>query len=404
MVDDVHVFNPTTTLNVRYGYNRFDRNQDQDKPDSVGFDLTKLGFPAQYNTMVPEILRRFPALGFTGGQMVSPFAGGDFRPVISHTVTAVLNKTIGPHAVKAGLEVRQYGESSRSTNNNQSGTYTFSNAYTRQSSASGTDWEGLQEYAAFLLGMPTTMSITRSPTFDEYSRTFGFFVQDDWRINNKMTLNLGLRYEVETPLVERNNQTVTNFDYAYNQPIQAAAQAAYANLNDPTLKAFVSTLNVKGGLMFAGVDGVPTYTTPKNSFLPRAGLAYQIDPKTVLRAGIGLFAGFVGQRRGDIINYGYTQVTTVGTTTNANGAPIPQYWDTAFITTPPIEPVGNANGRQTSLGNAISFFNPNPKVSKQLRGQIGIQRELQGGIAVEAAYVGTTSRSPAISTRSRSST
>jgi hypothetical protein len=388
VVDDVHVFNPTTTLNVRYGYNRFDRNQDQNKPDSVGFDQTNLGFPAQYNTMIPEILRRFPALGFTGGQMVTPFTGGDFRPVISHTVTAVLNKTMGAHSMKTGMEVRQYGESSRSTNNNQSGTYTFTNAYTRQSSASGTDYQGLQEYAAFLLGMPSTMSITRSPTYDEYSRTLGFFVQDDWRVNSRLTLNLGLRYEVENALVERDNKSVSNFDYAYTQPIEAQAQARYAALNDPALKALVPQLSVKGGLMFVGVDTPRLYTTPKNTFLPRVGTAYQINPKTVLRAGIGLFAGFLGERRGDVIQTGYSQTTTVGLTANAFNAPIPQYWDSAFITTPPIEPVGNALGRQTSVGNAISFFNPDPKVSKQLRGQIGIQRELAGRIAVEVAYVG----------------
>ena len=91
------------------------------------------------------------------------------------------------------------------------------------------------------------------------------------------------------------------------------------------------------------------------------------------------------QRRGDIINYGYSQTTTVGTTTNAFGAPIPQYWDSAFVTTPPIEPVGNAAGRQTFLGQAISFFNQNPQVSKQLRYQIGVQRELGPGLSIDAA-------------------
>ena len=89
-----------------------------------------------------------------------------------------------------------------------------------------------------------------------------------------------------------------------------------------------------------------------------------------------------------MIQTGYSQTTTVGTTTNANGAPIPVNWDNAFITTPIIEPVGNAPGRQTFSATAISFFNQDPKVSKQLRWQIGFQRELPGGFTVEAAYVG----------------
>jgi hypothetical protein len=387
VVDDVHVFNPTTVLNVKYGYNRFDRNADMEKPEALGFDLTQLGFPAQYNTMVSDVIRRFPRLDFDGDNMVDVAYGNDFRPVTSKTVAATLNKSLGAHAVKTGVEMRQYGERSRSTGNAQSGWYVFGNTYTRQSSASGTDYQGLQGYAAFLLGMPSTASMTRSATYDEYSRTWGFFVQDDWRVNNQLTLNFGLRYEVETPLTERQNQSVSGFDYDYVQPIQATVQSNYAALNDPALKALAPQLSVKGGLKFAGVDGA-LYTTPKNTFLPRVGLAYQVTPKTVIRGGAGLFAGFLGERRGDVIQSGYSQVTTVGLTTLASGAPIPVYWDNAFVTTPIIEPVGNAAGRQTFLGQAISFFNPNPKVSKQLRWQIGFQQELPGGMSVEAAYVG----------------
>jgi hypothetical protein len=391
VADDVHIFNPTTVLNLRYGYNRFDRNADMEKPEALGFDMAQLGFPASYNTIVSDLIRRFPRLDFPAGQMVSVAYANDYRPITSNTIAATLTKSMGRHSWNFGAEMRRYGETSRPTGNNQSGQYAFDNTYTRAASngSTGSDWEGLQAYAAFLLGMPTTTSITRSPTFNEHSFTNGFFAQDDWRINGKLTLNLGLRYEVETPLVEANNASVSGFDSTYVQPIQTAARAKYATLNDPALKALVPQLNVTGGLKFAGVDGpAGLYTTPKNTFLPRLGFAYQLQDKTVVRGGIGLFAGFLGQRRGDIINYGYSQTTTVGTTTDAFGAPIPQYWDSAFVTTPPIEPVGNAAGRQTFLGQAISFFNQNPQVSKQLRYQIGVQRELGPGLSIDAAYVG----------------
>jgi hypothetical protein len=388
VVDDVHVFNQTTVLNVRYGYNRFDRNSGQ-LADARNYDLTQIGFPSAYNSLIPEINRYFPRLDFTSGDMVSVAFGNDYRPITSHSATAVLNKSMGAHSMKAGAEWRLYTERSRSTGNNQAGQYAFTNTYTRQNSASGTDYQGLQAYASFLLGLPSTTSITRSPTFSEYSSTTGFFIQDDWRVNSRLTLNLGLRYEVETPLAERNNASVSDFELGYVQPIQSAAQAAYANLNDATLKALLPTLNVTGGLKFAGVDGGSAlYTTPKNTWLPRFGLTYQLTPKTILRAGVGLFAGFLGQRRGDIANYGYSQTTTIGTTTLASGAPIAQYWDNAFVNNPIIEPVGNQAGRQTYLGQGISFFNQNPKVAKNLRYQVGIQRELPGGITVEAAYVG----------------
>jgi hypothetical protein len=389
VVDDVHIFNPTTVLNVRMGYNRFDRNADMQKPEAIGFSLASLGFPSAYDTMVSEADRRFPRLDFTSGDMVSVAYGNDFRPVTTTSLAGTLTKSLGAHSVKGGAEMRIYGERSTPTGNAKSGQYTFSNTYTRQNSASGTDYQGLQAYAAFLLGMPSTTSISRLPTYDEYSTTYGFFVQDDWRVTDKLTLNLGLRYEVESALVERQNKSVSGFDYNYTQPMQATVQARYAALNDPALKALVPQLNVKGGLMFAGVDGGSAlYKTPKNSFLPRVGFAYQVAPKTVIRGGMGLFAGFLGERRGDVIQSGYSQTTTIGTMNNANGAPISQYWDSAFISTPIIEPVGNAQGRQTYLGQGISFFNQNPLVSKQLRYQIGLQRELAQGLSLDVAYVG----------------
>lgn len=387
VLDDVHVINPTTVLNVRYGYNRFDRNSGQQE-EARNFDLSKLGFPSQYNSLIPEINRYFPRLDFDGTTMLDVAFGADFRPVTSHSVIGTLNKSMGAHSLKTGAEMRMYGERSRSTGNNQSGQYSFTNAYTRQSSSSGTDYFGLQNYAAFLLGLPSTTSITRAATYDEYSITWGFYAQDDWRVNDRLTLNFGLRYEVENPLVEKQNRSVSNFDYAYTQPIQAQAQAKYATLNDPALKALVPEIYTKGGLMFVGVDTKTLYTTPKNTFLPRLGFAYQLTPKTVVRGGMGLFAGFLGERRGDVITSGYSRTTTVPTTTNANGAPIPTSWDAAFVTTPILEPIGNADGRQTFLGSGISFFNPNPKVSKQLRWQLGVQRELFGGWTGEAVYVG----------------
>ncbi len=388
VVDDVHVFNPTTVLNVRYGYNRFERNSGQEQEYVSDFDLTQLAFPSQYNNLVSASNRGFPRLEFP--QTVGTAFGNDFRPVTSHTVAATLNKAIGAHSLKSGAEMRIYREDSLPTGNARSGRYVFNNTYTRQNSASGTDYEGLQGYASFLLGLPSTLEISRLADYSEYSKTWGFFFQDDWRVSNKLMLNLGLRWEVETALTERQDRSVSGFDFGYVQPIQGTAQARYAALSDPALKALVPELSVTGGLLFAGKDGQSSrlYQTPKSTLLPRFGFAYQWNPKTVIRGGAGLFAGFLGQRRGDVLPNGWSQTTTLGTTTNASGAPIPYDWQTAFVGNPILEPVGNANGRQQGLGTAITFFNQDPKVSKQLRWQIGFQREMAGGFTVDAAYVG----------------
>src|SRR5512145_1917653 len=388
MVDDVHVINPSTVLNVRYGYNRFERNAGQEAQYVSNFDLTDLAFPASYNDFVPADDRRYPRIEFP--QTLGTAFGNDFRPTTSHTAAATLTKTLSSHAIKGGMEMRIYREDSLPTGNANSGRYVFNNNFTRQNSGSGTDYEGLQGYAAFLLGLPSTLEIQRLADYSEYSKTWGFFVQDDWRVSSKLTLNLGLRYELETALTERNDKSVSGFDYEYTQPIEGTVQARYAALNDPALKALLPSLAVKGGLMYAGVD-TPSrlYETPKNTFLPRVGFAYQINDKTVIRGGAGLFAGFLGQRRGDVIvNPGWSQTTTIPDTKNAAGAPIPQSWDNGLLTQPILEPVGNSKGRQAGLGTSVTFFNQDPQISKQLRYQIGFQRELPLNTIFEALFLG----------------
>lgn len=383
--DDVHTFNPTTVLNVRYGYNRFIRAQDQD-PDAIGFDLTKLGFPTSFNNLTPEDIRRFPRFDFPANSILGTAFGNEFRPVDTHSFAAVLNKSLDKHSVKFGSELRIYREDDSFASNDQTGQFIFDNTYTRLNTSTSADTNGLQAFAAFLLGYPSTANIVRRADYSEYSKTWGFFVQDDFRVTRNLTLNLGLRYEYETPLTERQNKSVSGFDFDYVQPLQATARARLAAT---PVTGVDPNINLRGGLLFAGKDtGSGLYHTPKDGFLPRAGIAYQWDDKTVVRAGFGLFAGFLGERRGDVIQPGYTQTTTAATTTLANGSPIPYTLSTPFANTTILEPVGNTLGRQTGLGQNISFFNQNPEVSKQARWQIGVQRELPGGITGEATYVG----------------
>jgi hypothetical protein len=389
VIDDVHTFNATTILNVRYGFNRFIRGQDQED-DAKGFDLASLGFPSSFANLTPDDVRRFPRFDFPTNATLGTGFTNEFRPVSSHSFSATLNKSLNKHSVKFGSELRIYREDDSFSTNDQTGQFIFDNTYTRRlSNNTAGENSGLQAFASFLLGYPTTVNLVRRADYSEYSKTWGFFVQDDFRVTSKLTLNLGLRYELETPLVERQNKSVSGFDFGYVQPIQAQAQTNYAAINDPALKAVLPQISVTGGLLFAGKDtGSGLYHTPKGTFLPRLGVAYQLDKKTVLRGGFGLFAGFLGERRGDVIQPGYTRTTTAVLNALPNGSPIPYSLSNVFTNTSLLEPVGNTLGRQTNLGQAISFFNQDPRISKQARFQIGVQRELPGGWVVEAEFVG----------------
>ncbi|HEV8133457.1 MAG TPA: TonB-dependent receptor [Pyrinomonadaceae bacterium] len=397
VVDEVHTFDANNVLNLRYGFNRFIRAPDAPE-GQYGLDLTTLGFPASYNNAIGEGIRRFPRFDFNSNNSTgAPVGNGhtnEFRPVGSHFVTAVLNRAQGIHSLRLGGEMRIYREDDSFKSNDQSGQFIFDNTYTRVGSLASNDLEGLQAFAAFLLGYPSTMQIVRRADYSEYSKTWGFFAQDDLRLTRKLTLNLGVRWEFESALTERQNKSVSGFDLAYTQPFEAKAQSNYATIFSKLaasnlLKTLgVTTITAKGGLLFAGKDtGSGLYNTPKNGFLPRAGFAYSMNDKTVFRAGFGLYQGFLGERRGDVIQPGYTQTTIQATTTGPNGAPLP------FLITNPFpsgitEPSGNALGPQTALGQTISFFNQDPKVAKQLRFSFGVQRELWGGWMFEAVFLG----------------
>jgi hypothetical protein len=406
VLDHVYTMNPTTVLNVRYGYNRFIRVDDTN-PDNQGFDLTSLGFPASYANLIPEDIRRFPRFDFpaTGAQIQDSYQGtafgADFRPNDTHSFVGQVNKAVGNHALKAGLEFRAYRENSFPISNNQSGQFSFDNTYTRgpQNDSPVPSRLGFS-FAAFLLGIPTSGSINQPANYAETSTTWGLFVHNDWKVNSKLTLNLGLRWELEGALTERYNRTVRGFDFNAVQPIEAAARAAYAasQATNPTPEVPVDQFRVRGGLTFAGVNGVPRelYEIPKTNLMPRIGLAYQLNEKTVLRAGYGIFYGFLGQRRGDIVQTGFSTTTPLVVTLD-NGVTFIETLSNPFQNGLAQVP-GSSQGIETFLGRSLGsgtggnpspgFFNTEPLSPYMQRWQLGVQRELGSGFVAEVSYVG----------------
>jgi len=149
---------------------------------------------------------------------------------------------------------------------------------------------------------------------------------------------------------------------------------------------------VKGGLTFAGVNGQSRglYNPDKNNVMPRAGLAYSFDPKTVIRAGFGMYFGSLGTRLADVVQTGFNQPTSLvptndgGVTFVANLAnPFPDGF---------LQPRGAAAGAATNAGNPISFFNPNPAAARLYKWQVDIQRELPGRVVFEIGYQGARNR------------
>jgi hypothetical protein len=388
--DHVYVFNSTTVMNLRYGYNWFVRGTDTN-PGNHGFDLTQLGFPASYNAMIPDDIRRFPRFDFVSTGTTANYQGtgfgGEYRPNETNSFVATLNKAMGAHSLRTGMEFRRYRETSEFFGNNLTGQFTFDSTWTRgplDNSTIAPNGVG-QTIASFLLGLPTTGTVTRQASYDEASSNWGFYLQDDWRVGSRLNLNLGLRYELETALYEADDKSVKGFDQAAVQPIEAAARAA---LNSAATGIPADQFRVRGGLTFAGVNGESSslYKTPKHNWMPRIGATYKLNDKTVARAGYGVFYGFLGQRRGDVITTGFTSTTSMVVSLD-NGLTFQETLTNPFRSGIQ-EPQGSARGIETFLGQTITFFDPNPDSPRMQRWQVGIERELPGQWLVEASYVG----------------
>jgi len=384
IVDYVWTLNSTMVLNTHYAYNRFVRSDGA--PASLGFDLTSVGFPASYNDLIDPGIRKFPRLAISGYQGTA--TPGNWRPNDLHSVAATLSKIWRSHVIRGGFEFRSYRETSTFNANDQTGTFNFDNLYTKGpgNNVSNSNNLGLS-FAAFLLGVPTSATINIPADYAEQSTTWGFFVQDDWKVNNKLTVNIGLRWEFETPLTERFDKAVRQFDPTFVQPIQAAAIAAYiAGPGTPEVPD--DQFFVRGGMTFANVGGNPRglYDTPKANLMPRIGLAYSLDRNTVIRAGYGIFYGFLGQRQGDVFQSGFSATTSMNVTTT-NGLTFNETLSNPFQAGLTL-PQGSAQGGVTFLGQGITVVNTKPKMPYMQRWELSVQRELPWGFLVEAAYIG----------------
>jgi hypothetical protein len=382
--DDVYSFSPTFVMNTRLSYNRWVRTYDASDPAGYGFDLTTLGFPASYNNAIDPVIRRFPYITING--YVSTFNGSLWRPTETKSFAAAFDKVQGTHSLKFGVEFRAYDENQYNHDNVSTGSFSFDTAWTRgpfDNSPAAPIGQGL---ATMLLGLPTGGSVARRASYAERSTVWSLYLQDDWKLTRKLAVTLGLRYEMEGPLTERFNRSIRGLNYDAVLPIEGQVKANYAK--SPTPEVPAERFQVRGGLTFAGIGGLPRtlWERDANNFMPRIGLAYSVTPDTVLRGGYGIFYGTLGSRRGDVNQTGFSQNTNLipsldgGLTFVATLAnPFP---------TGIQEPLGAAQGAMTYVGQGISFFNTKPLTAYMQRWQMSIQRALPHRIVLEAGYVG----------------
>jgi outer membrane receptor protein involved in Fe transport len=388
-LDDVIVVNSSTVVNIRYGLVAV---QFPERRVTQGTDLAKLGFSPAFAALLDPATATIPRVTVSGFATLSNWSDGDGQnTALTHNLVGDVTKLHGSHTLKFGADGRLFRTFANRVQTTISPDLSFANTYTKGPLDNSTAASLGQELAALLMGIPGG-SMTRNPTatFAAQNKYFGVYLQDDIKVTPKLTVNLGLRYEYEAALTERFNRLVTAFDASATSPIAAQAIANYAAIyaKTPIAELPPSAFQVKGGLLFAGVGGRSRspFNGNNGEWLPRLGLAYRINDKTVLRSGYGIYFGTLGVDAFIPQQAGFSQSTPIQASLD-NGQTYP-----ATLANPLpsglLPALGSAGGLGTNLGQNVSAFDPNMKQPYSQRWSLGVQRFLPGRFVLDVSYVG----------------
>ncbi|WP_263408567.1 TonB-dependent receptor [Terriglobus tenax] len=334
----------------------------------LGFQASDLGLPS--SVVNGGGLPIFPVV--TANSYVQ-LGNGDNRhnAFMSYSLLQSVTWLKGNHVVKAGLDARMIRVNDRETRDT-SGNYAFTSGFTQGPNPSAASTAAGNSIASLLLGTGTGDLIQNFKDAATQSFYYGAYVQDDWRITPKLTLSLGLRYDLDTPRTERFNRT------NYFDP----------NVASPALAQASGISGLKGGLVFVGVGGQDRhqYSADTNNFAPRFGLAYSVDKNTVIHAGFAVVYGPSAQAAaGTIGPFGFrVQNDWVGsldgiTPFNTLDNPFPN----GFQPVP-----GAAQGVATGAGGQIQGVLRNTPTPYAEQYTFNVDRELPGKLHVQVGYVG----------------
>jgi hypothetical protein len=371
---ETYLINPTEIADIRLSYTRWNY---QRTPGAQGIEPTTLGLPSYFD-QIPSLDHissksiAFPNYNVSGYPSVSTslISSIDNNYVLSPTFT----KIAGRHAVKFGADLRLL-EDTFFQLSHAGGTFSYTNIFTAVDPAHpGSTGNAL---ASFLLGYPASGSVQISPETAASLFYQGYYVSDTWQATQKMTVTMGLRYEIPGTYNERNDWLDT-----FNPTEINPATAGVTVNGNPVPGAFdlVATANHPGRGM---------RTQSYNLLAPRLGVAYRLDEKTVIRAGAGRF--FIpsdlqfqeGPYAAAVTNVTNNQVTT----NNNNETPFNTMvnpFPTGFVGAP----LRSSNYQQAVLGGSPTDVLAYEPTGETYQWNLAVQHTFFYGVALEAAYAG----------------
>ncbi len=347
VVTETHVFRSDLINQFRFGYNRINLRV---LPFFFGRKLAEeFGISGINNDQFSSSMPAFAIAGF-GGLGQSRWVP-IFKTINTYQFTDSLSYIRGRHSLKFGVQFLR-PQQMHMQHDSPRGTFSFSGTFTNNPiSRAGTG----SAFADFLLGLPsfTLRTAQISPTYLRRLE-FSFYVQDDWRATDRLTLNLGLRYELFTPMVDKFNR-ITNFDFT------------------------------TGRMLIAGLDTTRTagVKLDANNFAPRFGFAYSLDRKTVLRGGYGVSYDLV-PLWDQLFNFPFNKPFAIATdpffpqNRLSDGLSVPDF--------------GNVVEEAKRPSGFIRFVPRDIRTPYVQHYNLNLQRELSHDLLLSVAYVGTLGR------------
>lgn len=373
VLDWVGTLSPTLVVNVRGSYNRFiERGFGR---GNEGFDLTSLGLPKSLVDQLPTP-RYFGRWEFGGVYSVLGRYRGE-NITNNYALMGNVTKIWGSHTIKAGIDIRRIHYIIRNTGNILyfNATAAPTQRLWNQSEANAGD-----PYASFLLGI-----VSGSAFYPVYPFNRQWYVapyiQDDWKVTRRLSLNLGLRWDYNGPPDEKWNRLNRGFNPNAPSPIAQQIPAAMLELY-PQLR------NLKGGLEFAGVGGNPRIVANRdwNNIQPRVGVAYQLASRVVMRGGYGLY--YMNPNNNYLQYAGFSISTPLVNSLDGGRTYIQHVLSNPFpdgVKTPP----GASLGYLTYVGQNTNWFDPTFRIPKVHQFSFGFQFQVTRVSTFEVSYVGS---------------
>lgn len=379
------VFSPSLVTDFRLSFGRYTASTLSGAALEENFTGDKIG-----NLRMPEVpstTRRNIVPQITVNGYTNVFDNTESGTVSNDwNFGANLAQIKGRHNVRYGFEFMNVQAGDSDIPGRPHGTFAFNLNWTQSNPLAATTGQGLG-IASLLLGHPSTGTLSwDSKLFVNY-HYFGLYVQDDFKLRRNVTLNIGLRWDVNRSPRERFNRINAGFCYSCENPVTSGIDyARFPQLQKPLL----------GGLMFAG-EGAPEapFDVQRHNWQPRFGVSWAVTPKLVFRAGFGIYYSW-GRLDTDAI--GFNQSTSYISTLDGNLNPTNYFLSGLPYPNGVLAPAGSSLGLATQAGQGITYASPDRRIPLTQHWSIGLQRELPWKLLLDVSYAGSHTNALPVST------